>query len=147
MNTARLTVGCVALAVIVGLCSSGKSEARCYYNCPPPVGSVTAVPNVVAVPPGSPGSVTIHWRWDQAATQQVSRHGCLWVSGGEESEAHQVQCELAGHTYATTVEWIGVGSYIFRVAPGNPEGPHTKPVAGLYQLAQAIVVGIGPETR
>lgn len=124
-----------------------RHKARCYYNCSPPIGSVTASPSVVDVPADSLASATIHWRWDQAATQQVSQHGCLWVSSREEVEAHQVQCELAGHTYATTVEWIGVGSYVFRVAPGNPEGPHTKPVAGLYQLAQAIVVGIGPEIR
>jgi hypothetical protein len=127
--------------------TQARHKARCYYNCSPPVGSVTASPNVVDVPADALGSVTIHWRWEQSSTQEVSRHGCLWVSGRNEIEAHQVQCELASHTYVTNVGWIGVGSYVFRVAPGNPEGPYTKPVAGLYQLAQAIVIGVGADSR
>lgn len=122
-------------------------RACCFYNCPPPVGSVTAVPSTVSVPANEFGSVTMHWRWDQSPTQAIAQHGCLWVSGSEESEAHLVQCEVAGHTYATTVGWIGVGRYVFRVAPGHPDGPYTKPVEGLFQLAQAIVVGVGPDRR
>jgi len=116
--------------------------ARCYHNCPPPVGSVTASPQVVAVPAGALGSATIHWRWDQSSAQAVTRHSCLWVSVGEESDAHLVQCEEPGHTYATNVGWIGAGNHIFRVAPGNPKGPFTKPVEGIFQLAQTIVVGV-----
>jgi hypothetical protein len=123
--------------------SLGKNGrgTRCYYNCPPPVGSVTAAPQVLSLQAGRLGSVTIHWRWDQSLTQTVSQHSCLWVSGSDESEAHLVQCERPGHTYATSVGWIGEGSYIFRVAPGNPKGPFTKPVVGLFQLAQTIVIG------
>ncbi|APG04406.1 hypothetical protein BJI69_11190 [Luteibacter rhizovicinus DSM 16549] len=122
--------------------ATGKNRgARCYYNCPPPIGSVTASPQVVSMPPGALGSVTIHWRWDQSATEAVTQHSCLWVSKGDESEAHLVKCKGPGLTYATTVGWIGSGNYIFRVAPGNPKGPFSKPVAGLFQLAQTIVVG------
>lgn len=117
-------------------------DVRCYHNCPPPVGSVTASPQVVSVPAGALGDATIHWRWDQSSTQAVTKHSCLWVSRGEESEAHIVQCERPGHTYATKLAWIGAGNYVFRVAPGNPEGPYTKPVAGIFQLAQTIVVGV-----
>jgi hypothetical protein len=72
--------------------------------------------------------------------QAVSQHSCLWVSNGEESEAHLVDCRGPGRTYTTTVGWISAGNYVFRVAPGNPKGPFTKPVAGLFQLAQTIVV-------
>jgi len=115
--------------------------ARCYYNCPPPVGSVTASPQVVRVPTGAFGVVTLHWRWDQSSTQVVAQHSCLWVSRSEENEAHLVQCERPGHTYATTLKWVGAENYIFRVAPGNPTGPFTRPVASLFQLAQTIVVG------
>lgn len=115
--------------------------ARCYYNCPPPVGSVTASPQVVRVPTGAFGVVTLHWRWDQSSTQVVAQHSCLWVSRSEENEAHLVQCERPGHTYATTVKWVGEENYIFRVAPGNPQGPFTRPVEGLFQLAQTLVVG------
>lgn len=118
--------------------------ARCYYNCPPPVGSVTASPQVINVPAGGIASVTLHWRLDQSYSRQVTRHGCLWMSGDVETEAHMVQCERPGHTYATTVTWIGAGTYTFRVAPGNPKGPFTRPIAGIYQLAQATVVGASP---
>lgn len=127
-----------------GMQVSKRRGARCYFNCPEPVGSVTASPQVVDVVPGALGSVTIHWRWDQSFTHEVSRHGCLWMSSGEESEAHLVQCGRPGHTYATTAPWIGAGNYVFRVAPGNPKGPMTRPVAGLFQLAQTIVVGVAP---
>ncbi|PTR33485.1 hypothetical protein C8J98_103247 [Luteibacter sp. OK325] len=116
-------------------------DIRCYHNCPPPVGSVTASPQVVSVPVGTLGDANIHWRWDQSSTQPVTQHSCLWVSSGEESEAHLVDCGTPGHTHQTSVRWIGRGNYVFRVAPGNPEGPFTKPVAGLFQLAQTIVVG------
>jgi hypothetical protein len=118
-----------------------RRAARCFYNCPPPVGSVTSSPLAVSMPASGLASVTLHWRWDQSSTQAVSQHGCLWVSRGDESEAHVVECQGPGRTYATTVGWIGLGHYIFRVAPGNPKGPFTKPVAGLFQLAQTIVVG------
>jgi hypothetical protein len=119
-----------------------RRAARCYYNCPPPVGSVTASPQVVTMPAGTFGSATIHWRWDQSLMEAVTEHSCLWVSGSEEGEAHLVECGRPGHTYATTVGWIRAGNYVFRVAPGNPNGPFTKPVAGLFQLAQTIVVGV-----
>lgn len=115
--------------------------ARCYYNCPPAVGSVTASPQVVRVPTGALGTVTLHWRWDQSSTQVVAQHSCLWVSRSKENEAHLVQCERPGHNYATTVKWVGAENYIFRVAPGNPQGPFTRPVEGLFQLAQTLVVG------
>jgi len=93
------------------------------------------------VPTGAFGVVTLHWRWDQSSTQVVAQHSCLWVSRSEENEAHLVQCERPGHTYATTVKWVGEENYIFRVAPGNPQGPFTRPVEGLFQLAQTLVVG------
>jgi hypothetical protein len=125
----------------VGGRSKVRRDVRCYYNCPPPVGSVTASPQVVRVPTGAFGVVTLHWRWDQSSTQVVAQHSCLWVSRSEENEAHLVQCEHPGHTYATTLKWVGAENYIFRVAPGNPTGPFTRPVAGLFQLAQTIVVG------
>jgi len=118
-----------------------RRAAKCFYNCPPPVGSVTASPQVISMPTGGLASVTLHWRWDQSSTQAVSEHGCLWVSRGDESEVHLVECQGPGRTYSTTVGWIGAGHYIFRVAPGNPKGPFAKPVAGLFQLAQTIVVG------
>jgi hypothetical protein len=123
--------------------AEGKGRGvRCYYNCPPPVGSATASPQVVNVPGGALGSTTIHWRWDQSEAEAVTRHSCLWVSGSKESEAYLVQCGRPGHTYATALAWIRAGNYVFRVAPGNPKGPYTKPVAGLFQLAQTIVVGV-----
>ena len=50
---------------------------RCYYNCSPPVGSVTVSPQVVSVVAGTVGAVTIHWRWDQSSTQAVTQHSCL----------------------------------------------------------------------
>jgi hypothetical protein len=134
-----------ALSGLEGHEASAKGKglgARCYFNCPPPVGSVTASSRVVSVSPGALGSTTIHWRWDQSAAAEVTRHSCLWVSGSKESEAYLVQCGRPGHTYATTVAWIRPGNYIFRVAPGNPKGPYTKPVEGLFQLAQTIVVGV-----
>lgn len=115
---------------------------RCYHNCPPPIGSVTASPQVVSVPAGALGDVTVHWRWDQASTQEVSQHSCLWVSAGEEHEAHLVDCGAPGRNHETSVAWIGKSTYVFRVAPGNPKGPFTKPVAGLFQLAQTLVVGV-----
>jgi hypothetical protein len=117
-------------------------DVRCYHNCPPPVGSVTASPQVVSIPAGALGDATIHWRWDQSSTQAVTQHSCLWVSRGEESEAHLVDCGAPGHTHEASVGWISMGNYVFRVAPGNPKGPFTKPVAGLFQLAQTIVVGV-----
>jgi hypothetical protein len=52
-----------------------RHGARCYYNCPLPVASVTALPSAVSVPADTLGSVTIHWRWDQSSTQVVTRHG------------------------------------------------------------------------
>jgi hypothetical protein len=140
----ELTRALAALPQHGGAAAKKSRAARCYFNCPPPVGSVTASPQVVSVVTGALGSVTLHWRWDQAVTRETSRHGCLWISSGDESEAHLVQCEPPGRTYATTVRWIGAGNYVFRVAPGNPEGPFTRPVAGLYQLAQTIVVGAPP---
>jgi hypothetical protein len=130
-----------ALSESGGLLATTRRGTRCYYNCPPPVGSVTALPQVAHVMTGDLATVTLHWRWDQSASQAVAQHSCLWVSGGEESEAHLVQCERPGHTHATTVSWIGAGDYVFRVAPGNPKGPYTKPVASLFQLAQTIVIG------
>jgi len=140
----ELAQALTALSEHGGLVAKRRREPRCYYNCPPPVGSVTASPQVTHVTAGGLASVTLHWRWDQASTEAVSQHSCLWVSGGEENEAHLVQCERSGHTYATTVSWIGAGDYVFRVAPGNPKGPYTKPVASLFQLAQTIVVGAPP---
>jgi hypothetical protein len=120
------------------------SGARCFFRCSPPVGSVTSVPQVVTVPSGGMGTATLHWRWDQSRTGQVARHGCLWVSGAGETDAQMIQCERAGHTYATTVTWLGVGTYTFRIAPWQPEGPFTRPIEGIYQLAQATVIGVVP---
>lgn len=119
----------------------GVRDVRCYHNCPPPVGSVTASPQVVSVPAGALGNVAVHWRWDQSSAAAVTEYSCLWVSSGEESEAHLVDCGSPGHTHETRLSWIGTGNYVFRVAPGNPKGPFSKPVAGLFQLAQTIVVG------
>jgi len=73
--------------------------------------------------------------------EAVTEYSCLWVSHGEESEAHLVDCGRPGHTHEARLGWIGAGNYVFRVAPGNPKGPFSKPVAGLFQLAQTIVVG------
>jgi len=125
-----------------GIRATRGRGVRCYHNCPPPVGSVTASPQVVSVPVGALGNVTVHWRWDQSSTQEVSQHGCLWVSVGKESEAHLVDCGAPGRNHETSVRWVGMDTYVFRVAPGNPKGPFTKPLAGLFQLAQTLVIGV-----
>src|ERR1700754_1675151 len=82
-------------------------DVRCYHNCPPPVGSVTASPQVVSVPVGALGNVAVHWRWDQSTMEAVTEYSCLWVSHGEESEAHLVDCGRPGHTHEARLGWIG----------------------------------------
>lgn len=139
---AELAQGLATLSVDVVAGTKKAPTVRCMYNCPPPVGSVTAAPQVVSVPSRGMGSTTIHWRWDQADVGALTRYSCLWVSAGEEANAHAVQCERPGHNYATTLHWIGAGTYTFRVAPGTLRGPFTRPIAGIYQFAQATVVGI-----
>lgn len=115
----------------------------CNYNCPPPVGSISASPSVVSVPAGGLGRVSIRWTWDEARDQPFTQYSCLWVSGNGESNAHVVQCEHPGNTYTTNLNWIAAGnSYVFRVAPGFPGGPFTKPVSSLLTTASTTVVGI-----
>jgi hypothetical protein len=61
---------------------------------------------------------------------------------GHVSDAHVVQCEHPRNTYTTNLPWIDVGAYTFRVAPGNPNGPYTRPIAVLHSLAQTTVFGV-----
>jgi len=112
----------------------------CLYNCPPPTGSISA-PTQVGVPVGGSGTVTIRWGWHQSRNRPVLEYSCLWVSGGGESNSHAVQCERPGN-YTVSLPWIGVGGYTFSVAPGNANGPFTRPNAALHSLAQTIVVGV-----
>jgi hypothetical protein len=115
----------------------------CSFNCPPPVGSISASPSVVSAPAGGMGSVSIRWTWDESHSQPVTQYSCLWVSGNGEPDGHIVQCEHPGNTYTTNLNWIAAGSsYVFFVAPGNPNGPFTKPVSGLAVLASTTVVGV-----
>lgn len=115
----------------------------CLYNCPLPVGSISASPSIVYAPAGGMGSVSIRWTWDESRAQPVAQYSCLWVSGNGEANAHVVQCEHPGNTYTTNLNWIAAGSsYVFRVAPGNPNGPYTQPIAYLNTLASTTVVGV-----
>ncbi|MFK2905293.1 hypothetical protein ISP17_15120 [Dyella ginsengisoli] len=115
----------------------------CVYNCPLPVGSISASPSIVYAPAGGMGSVSIRWTWDESRSQPVAQYSCLWVSGNGEPNAHVVQCEHPGNTYTTNLNWIAAGSsYVFRVAPGNPNGPYTQPISYLNTLASTTVVGV-----
>jgi hypothetical protein len=115
----------------------------CSFNCPPPVGSISASPNVVSAPAGGMGNVSIRWTWDENRSQPVTQYSCLWVSGNGETDGHVVQCEHPGNTYTTNLNWIAAGSsYVFFVAPGNPNGPFTRPVSQLIVLASTTVVGV-----
>jgi hypothetical protein len=101
----ELSGALTALPRIRDAVATKSRGTRRYYNCPPPVGSVTASPQVICVPAGALGSATIHWRWDQSSARAVGQHSCLWVSGGEESEAHLVQCE--GPAIRMRRQWAG----------------------------------------
>lgn len=117
--------------------------APCSFNCPAPVGSISASPSIVSAPAGGMGNVSIRWTWDESRSQPITQYSCLWVSGNGESDAHIVQCEHPGNTYTTNLNWIAAGSsYVFRVAPGNPNGPFTMPVINLITLASTTVVGV-----
>lgn len=137
MITALVLVSAPAIAA-----SASRGGAhQCLYNCPPPVGSISA-PSHVAVPPGGTGTVSIRWNWNQSRDRPVTQYSCLWVNAAGETNAHVVQCERPRHTYTATLPWIGAGAYIFRVAPGNPNGPFTRPISILQTLAQTTVVGV-----
>jgi hypothetical protein len=115
----------------------------CSFNCPLPVGSISASPSVVSAPAGGMGNVSIRWTWDESKSQPVTQYACLWVSGNGETDAHVVQCEHPGNTYTTNLNWIAAGSsYVFYVAPGNPNGPFTRPVSQIPVLASTTVVGV-----
>jgi hypothetical protein len=115
----------------------------CLYNCPVPTGSVSASPSTVYAPAGGMGNVTMRWTWDEDHGKPIAEYSCLWVSGNGEPDAHVVQCEHPGNTYTTKLNWIAAGSnYTFRVAPGNPNGPYTKPIAALQVIASTTVVGV-----
>jgi hypothetical protein len=134
-----------ALASIqaTGPVANWSPGAPCSFNCPPPVGSISASPSVVSAPPGGMGNVSIRWTWDESHSQPVAQYSCLWVSGNGETDAHVVQCEHPGNTYTTNLNWIAAGSsYVFYVAPGNPNGPFTRPVSQIPVLASTTVVGI-----
>lgn len=113
----------------------------CLYNCPAPVGSVSA-PSQVPVAADGRGVAPIRWSWNQSRSKPVAEYSCLWISRGDEAVARVIQCEHPGHTYKQNFSWIGVGSQTFRVAPGNPNGPYTKPISALQTVAQTTVVGI-----
>lgn len=134
-----------ALAAVqpVGPVANWVPGAPCSFNCPPPVGSISASPSVVSAPAGGMGNVSIRWTWDESHSQPITQYSCLWVSGNGESDAHIVQCEHPGNTYTTNLTWIAAGSnYVFRVAPGNPNGPFTMAVTNLITLASTTVVGV-----
>jgi hypothetical protein len=115
----------------------------CSFNCPLPVGSISASPSVVSAPAGGMGNVSIRWTWDESKAQPVTQYACLWVSGNGETDAHVVQCEHPGNTYTTNLNWIAAGSsYVFYVAAGNPNGPFTRPVSQIPVLASTTVVGV-----
>jgi hypothetical protein len=112
----------------------------CLYNCPPAVGGISA-PAQVGVPAGGMGTVTIRWSWSQSRSRPVLEYGCLWVSAVGEANAHAVQCERPGN-YTITLPWIGAGGYVFSSAPGNANGPTTRPVGALHPFAQTTVTGV-----
>jgi len=143
MNVARLVVITLvfASAPAIGAGMWRPKANPCSYNCPPPVGSISA-PAHVAVPASGRGSASIRWSWDQSRRQPVAEYSCLWVSGAGESVARIVQCEHPGHTYTLNIPWIGIGMQTFRVAPGNPNGPYTRPISVLQTVAQATVIGV-----
>src|ERR1700754_3120847 len=90
---AELTRALAALPSSDKLVAKWRPGAPCSFNCPPPVGSVTASPSVVSVPSGGLGSVSIRWTWDESHSRPVTQYSCLWVSGNDEPDAHVVQCE------------------------------------------------------
>lgn len=139
---AELTAALAARTAVNAADPKWKPGAPCAFNCPPPVGSITASPEVVAVPTGGMGPVSLRWTWDESRDRPVTEYSCLWASGGDEPDGHIVQCEHPGNTYTTRLDWIGLGSYTFRVAPGNPNGPYTKPISALQTIAQTTVVGM-----
>ncbi len=130
-----------SFAPLVAANAAGGRVNQCLYNCPPPVGGISA-PVQVGVPAGGLGTVQIRWTWNQSRQKPVTQYSCLWVSGAGENDAHIVQCEHPRNTYTTVVPWINVGAYTFRVAPGSPRGPYTKPIAALQSLAQTTVFGV-----
>jgi hypothetical protein len=142
MKVARSVV--IALMLVsapVAAASTGRGVHQCLYNCPPPTGGISA-PVQVAVPAGGRGTVQVRWTWNQSRQKPVTQYSCLWVSAAGETEAHIVQCERPRHTYTANLSWIDVGAYTFRVAPGNPNGPYTRPIAVLQSLAQTTVFGV-----
>ncbi|WP_323120333.1 hypothetical protein [Burkholderia alba] len=115
----------------------------CLYNCPPPVGSVSASPQQVSVPKNGTGSTTLHWTWNESRGQPIAEYACLWVSAAGEQNAHMVDCEHPGNNYTVNVSWIAPVTYTFWVALGNPKGgPATVPITNLVRFAQTTVVGI-----
>ncbi|WP_157379759.1 hypothetical protein [Burkholderia ubonensis] len=115
----------------------------CLFNCPPPVGSVSASPQQVSVPQNGTGATTLRWTWDESRAKPVAEYACLWVSAGDEPNAHMVDCEHPGNQYTVNIPWIATGTYTFWVALGNPKGgPSTVPIANLVRFAQTTVVGI-----
>lgn len=115
----------------------------CLFNCPPPVGSVSASPQQVSVPKNGTGSTSLHWTWDESRAAPIGEYACLWVSAAGEQNAHMVDCEHPGNNYTVNVSWIAPVTYTFWVALGNPKGgPATVPIANLIKFAQTTVVGI-----
>jgi hypothetical protein len=143
MKNARSMITALVLLSAPAIAASASRGGihQCLYNCPPPVGSISA-PAQVAVPAGGTGTATIRWKWDQSRDRPVTQYSCLWVNAAGETNAHIVQCEGPRRVHTVNLPWIGVGTYTFRVAPASPHGPFTKPIAVLPTLAQANVVGV-----